>query len=153
MVGLRLAGKVSRRGGKRHAAGFDDRLHHRMGRHAHADRIQPGTGHFGHFRSAGHDHGERAGPECGGQLFGAFRHFRHNAVQHFHAADMHDQRVILRAAFGFKNFFDSLTVAGIGGNAVHRFGRQSYQFPLLQQFGGKGNAFLINRQNLSIHRS
>ena len=60
---------------------------------------------------------------------------------------MHDQRVILRAAFGFKNFFDSLTVAGIGGNAVDRLSGQGYKLSLPQQLRGLGYACFIGRQN------
>ena len=63
------------------------------------------------------------------------RHLGDDAVQHLHAADMHNERVILRAALRFKNFLDGLAVAGVGGNAVDRLRRQGDQLTLLQKPG------------------
>ena len=58
---------------------------------------------------------------------------------------MHDQGVILRAAFGGKYLAHRRAVAGVGGNAVDRFGRQRHQLTLLQQPGRQGDAFFIDR--------
>jgi len=75
-----LAGKVCRRRGKRDAAGLDDLLHYRVGRHPHADGVKARAGHVADLGTAGHDHRQRAGPEGGSQLFGALGHLGDDAV-------------------------------------------------------------------------
>ena len=148
-----LAGKVCRRRGKRDAAGLDDLLHHRVGRHPHADGVKARAGHVADLGAAGHDHRQRAGPEGGSQLFGTLGHLGDDAVQHLHAADMHNERVILRAALRFKNFLDGLAVAGVGGNAVDRLRRQGDQLTLLQKPGGQCHALRRDGPNLCFHSS
>ena len=93
-----------------------DLLHHRVGRHPHADGVKARAGHVADLGAAGHDHRQRAGPEGGSQLFGALGHLGDDAVQHLHAADMHNERVILRAALRFKKFF--LTASPLRASAA-----------------------------------
>ena len=149
--GAGLTGKVCGRGGKRHAAGLDDGLHHRVGRHAHAHGIQPRAGHIADFCAARHDHRQRAGPEGFGQFVGAGGHLGHDAFEHLHAVDVYDQGVILRAALGFKNLFYGFAVAGVGRDAIDGLGRQGNKLAFLQQFCRQCNALVIDWQNLCIH--
>ena len=82
---------------------------------------------------------------------GARGYLGHDAVQHLHTADVYDEGVILGAALCFKNFFHSCAVAGIGGNAVDRFGGQGDQLPFLQKLGSQRYRRIIDRQNLRFH--
>ena len=139
-----LARKVGRRRGEGDAGRADDRLHDRVGRHAHADGVQPGAGDAGDFGPARQHHGQRAGPVGRGELARARRHFGHDAVQHFHAADVHDEGVILRAALGGEYFFDRRAVARIGGDAVDRLGRQRDKLAAAQKPGGQRDALFVD---------
>ena len=149
--GAGLAGQIGRGRSKSHAGGPDDLLHHRMGGHPHTHCIQSGTGHLADLAPLGQHHGQRPRPIGGSQLSGSFRHLRHNPLQHLHIGYVYDERVVLRAALGLKNFPDRLPVAGIGGNAVHCLSRQCHQFSGTQQFRGLLDALFIDRQNLCFH--
>ena len=102
-------------------------------------------------RGPGHDHRQWAGPKGFGQLVGRVGHLGHDALEHLHAVDVHDQGVILGAALGLKNLFDCFAIAGVGRDAVDRLGRQGDQLAFLQQFCRQCNAFVIHWQNLCIH--
>ena len=56
---------------------------------------------------------------------------------------MHNQRIILRPAFGFKNFRHRVSVIGVGGKAVDRFGRNRDDLARAKQFAGFFDCFCI----------
>jgi hypothetical protein len=55
------------------------------------------------------------------------------------AGHMHDERVVGRAAFGFKDFGDSCIVASVSGQAIHSFRRQTQQLTALQSLRSSGD--------------
>lgn len=151
--GAGLAG-VSRRSGKRHAAGFDDRLHQFEG-----DGMRTPT-----VSSPAQVTVDTSGPRGmtmvsgPGQNAAASFLARSGTSDTINAAAFPCRRYVTSAGYPCGRPLASkifLTASPLRASAAMPYtvsaGRATSS--LLQQLGGKGNAFLINRQNLSIHRS
>ena len=94
---------------------------------------------------------QRPGPEGVHQLL---RPFRKGAepLQLGRVMDVHDQRIVRRAALGGKNRQHGLWIQGVGPQSVNRLRRKSDQLPLGEKPGGQSNRGPVGRRkNLCLH--
>ena len=128
---------------QRHPGRPDNGASHRMRGHPHGDALQPAGGGKRHPLRTGQHHGKRPGPEGIGQQGGGGRRRGHQLREHFAVGNVDDHGVIGGAALGGIHCPHRFGVAGVGGQAVHRFGGDSDKPPLPQQLGGTAHAFGI----------
>ena len=116
--GARMPGEIPRWRGKRHTRRVDHCTRYRMGGEPHRDGIQP-CAHLiwnaGRFRQ---NDGQWTRPKLFGQLFGCFRYFAHQVINLFKMADVHNQRIVHRAALRGKNLCHRCPIQRIGRQAV-----------------------------------
>ena len=125
MVGRSGAGfsrAVGRRSRQRHACSANYIPGRRMLRHPDSNRLQSGCDLLRHPGAFAKHHGQGAGPESLGQLFRHGRHLLHQRRQILQRGDMHDERIVLGPAFGFKDFAHRLPAGSVGGQAINCFG-------------------------------
>ena len=130
-------------GDTKHAQGFralQHRLRCRVRWATQAHRVLSTRGHRCHVRAARQDERQRAGPKSGYEFLRKRGHMACETLHAVRAGHMHDERVIGGAAFGFKYLGHRGIVARVGGQAIHRLGRQAQQVTALQgvRSGGDG---------------
>ncbi len=88
------------------------------------------------MRGAFQNQGQRAGPEGVDQSNRFGGNIRRPVADIGLRRQVHDHRMVGRAALGGIDFRDRLRIFGIGAEAVHGLGRECHQFALLQQARG-----------------
>ena len=137
-----MAGAVGARRRQRPGAGGQQRLRHRMRRHAHGQRVEAGRDQIG-------DAGIGASAAAPGSAAPARRPrpaARHRAPKRDVArglgrrGDMDDQRVEARPSLGEEDAADRGRIGGVGGKPVDRLGRHRHQFAPVERCHRRGDA-------------
>ena len=123
--------------------GLQQLLGHRVRGAAQTDRVLPACRCRGHPRQARQNQGERPGPKNVDQRLCKVRHLRRKQRHLGCAGQVHDQRMIGRAALGHKDFGHRRIVGGVGGQAVHRLGGQAHQLAVTQGDSGLVDAGVV----------
>ena len=116
--GTGQTGEIRGRRGKRHACGINDRPRGGIGRHADGNRIETAGRLHRHKRRFFHDDGKRARPKGICKLFGGFGDLFDKRRQFLDIRDMHDERIIRRAALHFVDLCGDGGVQRIAGETV-----------------------------------
>ena len=115
--------------------GLQQRDRHRMRRAAQADRVLPAGNGGGNAGGALEDHGQRAGPERGGQLARLRGNLGGPVIEVGAGRQVDDHRMVLRPALGGIDGGDGGRVLCVGAEAVHGLGRKGDDLPGPQRCG------------------
>jgi len=137
--GRNAIGNIGAGRGERKAAFANDGLNERMGRPADADSGAAGGDGVRDILRAGQNERERPRPESGGEGVREGGPLGGATPGHFQAGDVHDDRVVGRAALDFEDALHGPGVEGVGGEPINRFSGQSHNAAGAQQLHGAGH--------------
>ena len=94
------------------------------------------TGRIRDDAALGQHHGQRAGPERLCQRIALLRNLFRDRCKILHSADMHNQGIILRPAFGRVNFPGGLRIQRVSAQPVNSLRRKGDEAALSQDGAG-----------------
>ena len=138
-----LAGDVGGRGGDGNAGQADDFSGHIAVGAADSHGGKSAGGPLWHDIPGGENDGQRAGPEFFRKIIGFLGNMVAEQFNLLRAADMQDQRIVLRAAFGFENFRHGSFVQTVGAKTVDGFGGNGNELSHADHFRSKNRGIRI----------